>query len=233
MNMLSVSPAAAARCLTREDFKRIRDFLDHLRGLDFDPGCPGPAGVAGPVGRLPLPPSGGAPAVGGRLAGPQGAGHEDPTDNEGVRRLMQGISRAHGRGQWQAKPLTAEGLAAVKATASGRRSLGRGRVDVALLSVLRDGLLRRSEAAALTWGDVELRDHGTGLINPRWSKTDTGADGVTHSIGPQVAKPSRRSGPRRNCWTGTASSLVSHPGRSDGEYKPLPSRSPWRRLQRV
>ena len=36
------------------------------------------------------------------------AGHEDPTDNEGVRRIMQGIARAHGKAQRQAKPLTAE-----------------------------------------------------------------------------------------------------------------------------
>ena len=51
-------------------------------------------------------------------------GHKDPTENEGVRRLMQGISRAHGRAQRQAKPLTAEELAAVKATANGLRSRG-------------------------------------------------------------------------------------------------------------
>ena len=76
--------------------------------------------------------------------------NEDSTDNEGIRRLLQGISWAHGRAERQAKPLTAEALAAVKATANGRRSLGRGgrrqesaeraswrgRADVALLSVL-------------------------------------------------------------------------------------------------
>ena len=83
------------------------------------------------------------------------SGHPDPTDNEGVRRVLQGISRAHGRPQRQARPLTSEALAAVKATAKSRRPLGdgkrresaqraswRARVDVALLSVLRDGLLR-------------------------------------------------------------------------------------------
>ena len=98
-------------------------------------------------------------------------GHPDPTDNEGVRRVLKGIARAHGRAAKQAKPLTAEALAAVKATAQTRRPLGdgkkqesaeraswRARMDLALLSVLRDGLLRRSEAAALTWGDVELRE---------------------------------------------------------------------------
>ena len=52
------------------------------------------------------------------------AGHEDPTDSEGVRKVMQGISRTHGRSQRQAKPLTAEALAAVKATAKSRRALG-------------------------------------------------------------------------------------------------------------
>ena len=52
------------------------------------------------------------------------AGHPGPTDNEGVRRIMQGIARAHGKGQKQARPLTAEALAAVKATAKSRRPLG-------------------------------------------------------------------------------------------------------------
>ena len=83
------------------------------------------------------------------------AGHADPTDNEAVRQIMKGIARAHGRPQKQAQPLTAEALAAVKATAKSRRSLGgpgnrqesaeraswRARVDLALLATLRDGLL--------------------------------------------------------------------------------------------
>ena len=128
-------------------------------------------------------------------------GHEDPTDNEGVRRIMQGIARAHGKAQRQAKPLTAEALAAVKATARSRRPLGdgklqesaeraswRGRVDVALLATLRDGLLRRSEAAALTWGDVEFRDNGSALLQLRRSKTDQEAEGVTLYIGTEASQ---------------------------------------------
>ena len=46
------------------------------------------------------------------------------TDHEGVRRIMKGIARSHGTAQKQAKPLTAEALAAVKATATTRRPLG-------------------------------------------------------------------------------------------------------------
>ena len=128
-------------------------------------------------------------------------GHQDPTDNEGVRRVMKGIARARGRAAKQAKPLTAEALAAVRATAPSMRPLGdgkkqesaeraswRARVDLALLSVLRDGLLRRSEAAALTWADVDLRDNGTALISVRRSKTDQEGEGMSPYIGTQAGE---------------------------------------------
>ena len=129
------------------------------------------------------------------------AGHPDPTDNEGVRQAIKGIARAHGKVQKQARPLTAEALAAVKATAGIKRPFGgrgkglesaqraswRARVDLALLATLRDGLLRRSEAAALTWGDVEFRDDGAALINLRRSKTDQEAEGVVLYIGRKAA----------------------------------------------
>ena len=125
------------------------------------------------------------------------AGHQDPTDNEGVRKVMAGIARANGRPQRQAKPLTETALAAVKATAklprkhqgrarrgeSARDAERRGRVDVVLLSVLRDGLLRRSEAAELRWGDLELQEDGSARLHVRGSKTDPEAEGVVLYIG--------------------------------------------------
>ena len=130
------------------------------------------------------------------------AGHQDPTDNEGVKRVMAGIARANGRPQRQAKPLTAEALAAVKATAktprqhqgrvrrgeSARDAERRGRVDVALLSVLRDGLLRRSEAVELRWGDVELQEDGVALLHIRRSKTDPEAEGAVLYVGQAAAQ---------------------------------------------
>ena len=130
------------------------------------------------------------------------AGHPDPTDNEPVKQIMKGIARAHGRPQKQAKPLTAEALAAVKATAKSRRTLAgpgkrqesaeraswRARVDVALLATLRDGLLRRSEAAALTWSDIEFRDDGAALVTLHRSKTDQEAEGVTLYIGTEASQ---------------------------------------------
>ena len=106
-------------------------------------------------------------------------GHEDPTDNEGVRQMLKGIARRYGRA-----------LGDGEKQESAERASWRGRV-VALLSVLRDGLLRRSEAAALTRNDVELRDNGTALINVRRSKTDPEAEGVTLFIGHQAGEALR------------------------------------------
>ena len=112
---------------------------------------------------------------------------------------MKGIARTHGRSQRQAKPLTAEALAAVRATANTRRPLDgkkqesaeraswRGRVDLALLSVLRDGLLRRSEAHLLTWADVDFRNNGNALLQLRRSKTDQEDEGVVLYIGKHAA----------------------------------------------
>ena len=60
-------------------------------------------------------------------------------------------------------------------------------MDLALLSVLRDGLLRRSEAHLLTWADVEFRNNGTALLQLRRSKTDQEGEGVVPYIGKHAA----------------------------------------------
>ena len=129
------------------------------------------------------------------------SGHPDPTDNEGVRQVLAGLARDNAKPQRQAKPLTETALAAVKAMAKTPRqhqgragraenafdARWRGEVDIALLSVLRDGLLRRSEAAALRWGDVELQDDGSARIHVRRSKTDPEGEGAVLYIGPDAA----------------------------------------------
>ena len=129
------------------------------------------------------------------------AGHTDPTENEGIKLIMQGIARSHGRRQKQARPLTAEAMAAVRATARLPRPFGgrgkgrespetaarRAAVDLAILSVLRDGLLRRSEAASLTWEDLDLNENAGSTIRLKRSKTDQEAEGTTLYIGRQTA----------------------------------------------
>ena len=88
----------------------------------------------------------------------------NPAEDEGVRATMRGITRVAGRAQKQAAGLTAASLAAIRATACAPRigrggsletaatAEARGLVDIALISLMRDGMLRRSEAESLTLG---------------------------------------------------------------------------------
>ncbi len=103
------------------------------------------------------------------------AGHESPCRDPGVRASLRGWGRRLARPQRQAVALTADVLAVIRLTAVQSRLRGRGivppaqaaeraRFDLALVAVLSDGGLRRSEAAALTWGDLQRWDDGSGRI---------------------------------------------------------------------
>ena len=127
-------------------------------------------------------------------AGHVDTGADDPTGHDGVRRVLQGLTRqAAGRGRGQADPLTADDVAAIMATASIPRRTGRGMeseaaaaergaTDRAIVAVLFQGGLRRSEAAALRWADVQDAADGRGIVvYVRRSKTDQ--DGTAPVLG--------------------------------------------------
>ena len=114
----------------------------------------------------------------------------NPVEDEGVRATIRGISRAVGRAQKQAVGMTAASLAAIRATAcvprTGRGGFletsatarSRGLLDIAMASLMRDGMLRRSEAASLTWGDLLEQEDGTGRLIVARSKTDQEGEGA-------------------------------------------------------
>ena len=91
------------------------------------------------------------------------AGRENPCARPEVKRTLRGATRKAGRAQKQAEGLTEEALTAIRSTAceprlgrggrfeSRRIAESRGNVDIALMSLMRDAMLRVSEAAALTW----------------------------------------------------------------------------------
>ena len=117
---------------------------------------------------------------------------ESPCRDPGVRASLKGWGRRLSRPQRQSGALTADVLAVIRLTAVQPRKRGRGfetaeqaavraRFDLALVSVLSDGGLRRSEASSLTWGDESagttaaaashhdsLQDRRGGLLAP-WS----------------------------------------------------------------
>ena len=117
------------------------------------------------------------------------AGVDDPCAGQAVRRTLRSATRKAGRLQKQAEALTTEVFAAIRATVGNpRRGRGgiespeaansRGNLDVALVSLMRDAMLRVSEAAALTWGDMAAESDGTGRLAIRRSKTDAEGEGA-------------------------------------------------------
>ena len=122
-------------------------------------------------------------------------GFENPTSSPGVRRVLRDLARRERdspsvRGRGQATGLTADHLAEIRAnaciprtSAKGRReseeaARRRGAIDIALISVMRDALLRRSEAVRLLWRDVEFREDRTALVTIRSTSEEEGEDAV-------------------------------------------------------
>ena len=114
------------------------------------------------------------------------ADHKAVADSDSVKTSLSDLLSDDTRPQTQVRPLTEQDLAKIRAAASTpRRTSGlaprletpaaarqRGLVDVAVISVMRSGLLRRSEAAGLIWKDVTVAPDGTGQIRMHRSKAD-------------------------------------------------------------
>ena len=114
------------------------------------------------------------------------ADHKAVADSDSVKTTLSDLLSDDTRPQTQVRPLTEQDLAKIRAAASTpRRTSGlaprletpaaarqRGLVDVAVISVMRSGLLRRSEAAGLIWKDVTVAPDGTGQIRMHRSKAD-------------------------------------------------------------
>ena len=99
----------------------------------------------------------------------------------------------------QAEALTAENMAAIRATAlRPRRGRGgmeteeqarrRGLVDIALVGLMRDCLLRRSEAADTRWSHITSHADGTGRLFVGVSKTDQEGEGALLFVSSQTMR---------------------------------------------
>ena len=120
---------------------------------------------------------------------------ESPCRDPGVRASLRGWGRRISKPQRQSGALTADVLAVIRLTAVQPRARGRGietaeqaadraRFDLALVAALSDAGLRRSEASALTWGDIARWEDGSGRITVVRSKTDVEAQGAVVAITP-------------------------------------------------
>lgn len=117
-------------------------------------------------------------------------GLPDPCESAEVRNTLRSARRKAGMEQRQAEGLTDEALDAIVATACQPRRWRGGRTesaeaaecrgvrDIAIVRVMRDALLRVSEAAELQWEDIEEEEDGTGRLLIRRSKTDPEGEGA-------------------------------------------------------
>ena len=125
-------------------------------------------------------------------------GHENPFLNPSIKTVLSGMSRRSNHVADQASGIDADKFEAITDHATTPRvSRGghmetqhqanqRALVDVTLIGVMRDAMLRRSEAEALLWNDIESEADGTGRLTIRRSKTDQTGDGSVRYISAAV-----------------------------------------------
>lgn len=123
---------------------------------------------------------------------------DNPCAHPDVRRTIKGATRKTGRVQRQARGLTADMLDAMRATArhprigrggrleSAQTAALRGAQDIAMAALMRDAMLRVSEAAALAWHDIESAPDGSGRLLIRRSKTDPEGEGAVAFVSVQT-----------------------------------------------
>ena len=127
------------------------------------------------------------------------AGYETVTKHPGIKKVLQGHAR-----KTKHVPLQASGIDIVKyekitetaqqprITRGGRmesenEAFDRGLIDIAMIGIMRDALLRRSECAALRWSDLSIESDMTGRLLIRSSKTDQTGKGSVRFVSEEVA----------------------------------------------
>ena len=125
-------------------------------------------------------------------------GLPSPTEHPGVRKAMGGHANRVGAAPKQASPIDAAAYEKITETAMVRRitrggrletveeAQMRGLVDCCLIGLMRDAMLRRSEAAVLRWGDIEPQTDGSGRLTIRRSKTDQTGKGAIRYVSPII-----------------------------------------------
>ena len=127
-------------------------------------------------------------------------GIESPTRHPVVKKALKGHACRVGVAQDQADPIDAEAYEKITATARERRKTRGGRleteetaqirglVDVCLIGIMRDAMLRRSEVAALRWEDLNVQRDGSSRVLIRQSKTDRIGEGVVQYVSPALTE---------------------------------------------
>lgn len=127
-------------------------------------------------------------------------GLESPTKHPMVREALSGHANRRGVAAEQAAAIDAEAWGAIRASAfkprvtrggrmeSEAEAERRGLLDLSLIGLMRDALLRRGEAAALKWGHLVRQRDGSALVAVQRSKTDQKGEGALLWVSPDVTR---------------------------------------------
>ena len=110
--------------------------------------------------------------------------HPNPATTLPVKLFMRQLKRRLPDTPNPTPEMTSEDLEAIKATLSTPRTYligketkaaaeSRARIDLAIILTMRDAMLKASEAAELTWEDVEFLEDGTGSLRVRHADEET------------------------------------------------------------
>ena len=122
-------------------------------------------------------------------------GYPPPTNDAILKNVLAGLRRIKDVRQKQAPPLHAADIEKIIHTACNPRPSSRimesengfekgyvaerrGRIEIAIVLVMRDGLLRVSEARDLRWKDVSWSDDGSGTAHIKYAKGDQKGEGA-------------------------------------------------------
>ena len=120
---------------------------------------------------------------------------DNPADRKLARTALRGMTRELPEVVDQASAITEKEYQLIRETAGKRRdqerphiSKLRGDTDIAVISVMRDSMLRLEEAAAARWTDVIRLADGRGTLLIRRSKTDQGRRGAEGHLTEQTMR---------------------------------------------
>lgn len=122
------------------------------------------------------------------------AGYVPPGVDPLVSECMKGINvELQAGNQKQARALDAEAVAAIRGFVNGKVETNlKISETMAIVQVISDSGLRRSELAALTWNDIEVQPDGSGRILVARSKTDQTGEGASVAITKQAVQDLER-----------------------------------------
>ena len=127
-------------------------------------------------------------------------GYPRPLDRENQKGFLETLAVRHIRRPKQVEGLTAANLEKIQKTAyiprnkeTETQALRRGIADLAMIGLMRDALLRRSEAAALRWHHLKESQDGRALITIETSKTDRKGHGAVKPLTGQTVRWLRNS----------------------------------------